>query len=64
VAITRNAACATGRGEDAGKLEPGDVAELVVMDTTDYRDLAYFFGGNPATGVMIGGAWTRYPSWG
>jgi imidazolonepropionase len=57
VAATRNAACASGRGEVAGRLEAGFPADLVVADSDDYRDLAYRFGTNPIAGVMIGGEW-------
>ncbi|MFN2114711.1 MAG: imidazolonepropionase [Anaerolineae bacterium] len=58
VAVTRNAAAALGRGDDTGRLEEGGSADLVVMDTADYRDLSYRFGGSPAAAVMIGGRWT------
>lgn len=60
VAATRNAAYSCGRGEQAGRLQTGWPADLVVMDTTDYRDLAYRFGTNPVAGVMIGGKWVRH----
>lgn len=57
VAATRNAAFASGRGDRAGQIAAGYRADLVVMDTPDYRDLAYRFGGNPVVRVMAGGAW-------
>ena len=59
VAATRNAAYATGVGQGAGRLEAGRAADLVAMDTDDYRALAYAFGGNPVAGVMVGGSWVR-----
>jgi len=58
VAATTNAAFASGRGDVAGRLAAGRPADLVVLATRDYRDLAYCFGGNPVTRVMTGGAWT------
>jgi imidazolonepropionase len=61
VAVTRNAACAVGRDERAGRLAAGRSADLVVIDSDDYRDLAYRFGTNPVAGVMIGGTWTIRP---
>ncbi|MCE7937183.1 imidazolonepropionase [bacterium] len=57
VAATRNAAYASGRGEMAGRLEPGFAADVIVIDGDDYRDLAYRFGGNPVVRVMVGGRW-------
>ena len=59
VAVTRNAACAVGAGDVAGRLARGRAADLVIMDTDDYRDLAYRFGSSPASAVMIAGAWLR-----
>jgi imidazolonepropionase len=64
VAATRNAAYALGRGDVTGRIEPGMPADLVVMDTSDYRDLTYRFGRNPVDAVMIGGSWTLPPRWG
>ncbi len=43
--------------EDRGKIEPGMCADLVVLDDTDARDLAFEFGGNPVVRVMVGGQW-------
>lgn len=58
VALTRNAAAAIRVGHRAGRLAAGRPADLVVLDTDDYRDLTYRFGANPVAGVMIGGEWT------
>lgn len=44
---------------DRGKIAPGMRADLVVLDTTDARDLAFEFGGNPVARVMAGGQWAR-----
>ena len=42
---------------DRGKIEPGMRADLVVLDYTDARDLAFEFGGNPVARVMVAGRW-------
>jgi imidazolonepropionase len=44
VASTVNAAHAIGRGADLGCLQPGYVADVLLLDTDDYRDLTYRFG--------------------
>jgi imidazolonepropionase len=41
---TINAAYSLNRGERIGSLEPGKVADFVIHDCGDYRELAYFFG--------------------
>jgi imidazolonepropionase len=43
-ASTINAAYTLNRGEQIGSLEPGKLADFVIHDCDDYRDLAYFFG--------------------
>jgi len=43
-AATINAACSLGRGEQLGSLEAGKIADFVIHDCDDYRQLAYFFG--------------------
>jgi imidazolonepropionase len=43
-AATINAAYSLNRGEQLGSLEPGKVADFVIHDCEDYRELAYFFG--------------------
>jgi len=45
-AATINAAYAIGLGERVGSLEPGKLADLLVLDTDDYRALGYRFGTN------------------
>ena len=55
-AATINAAYSLNRGDQLGSLEPGKVADLVIHDTNDYRELAYFFGVNHAWQVYAAGA--------
>src|ERR1043166_263969 len=43
-ATTINAAYSLGRGDLIGSLEPGKIADFVIHDCADYRELAYFFG--------------------
>jgi imidazolonepropionase len=43
-AATINAAYSLGRGDRLGSIEPGKIADLVIHDCDDYRELAYFFG--------------------
>jgi imidazolonepropionase len=43
-ASTINAASSLNLGDTIGSLERGKLADLVVHDCDDYRELAYFFG--------------------
>ena len=43
-AATINAAHTLNRGGQIGSLEPGKLADFVIHDCEDYRELAYFFG--------------------
>jgi len=43
-AATINAAYSLNRGAQLGSLEPGKIADIVIHDCEDYRELAYFFG--------------------
>jgi imidazolonepropionase len=53
-AATINAAYSLNRGAQLGSLEPGKIADVVIHDCDDYRQLAYFFG--------IEHAWRVYAS--
>lgn len=50
-----NAAYSLGRGDLLGSLEPGKIADFVLHDCEDYRELAYFFGIEHAYEVFVGG---------
>ena len=45
-AATINGAHALGAASRIGSLEPGKSADLLMLDTSDYRDLAHQFGAN------------------
>jgi imidazolonepropionase len=51
-ACTINAAHAIQMGHRLGSIEIGKQADLLVLDTTDYRHLAYKLGGNPVVRVI------------
>jgi imidazolonepropionase len=53
-ASTVNAAAALGMAQ-AGRLEVGLAADLLVLETSDWRDLAYTLGQNMVSEVWIGG---------
>jgi imidazolonepropionase len=54
-AATINAAYSLNRGHQLGSLEPGKIADVVIHDCDDYRELAYFFGVEHAWRVYCGG---------
>ena len=54
-AATINAAYSLNRGDQLGSLEQGKIADFVIHDCDDYRELAYFFGVNHAWQVYCGG---------
>ena len=54
-ASTINAAWSLGRGDEIGSLEPGKLADFVIHDYGDYREIPYFFGVEPVHAVYIQG---------
>jgi imidazolonepropionase len=54
-AATINGACALGRQAGKGSIEPGKDADLAMFDVGDYREIAYWFGMNRCSAVVIGG---------
>lgn len=54
-AATINAAYSLNRGDQIGSLEEGKIADVVVHDCDDYRELAYFFGIERAWRVFLAG---------
>jgi imidazolonepropionase len=54
-AATINPAYSVGLGERVGSLEPGKLADLVVYDCRDYRQIPYLFGINHALVVIKAG---------
>ncbi len=51
-AATINAAAAIGRAGERGSLEQGKLADLLILDALDYRELGYRFGGNLVAKVI------------
>jgi imidazolonepropionase len=54
-AATVNGAWALGLGERKGSVETGKDADLAFFELDDYRELAYWFGGNHCAAVMMSG---------
>ena len=54
-ASTVNAAYSLHRGDKIGSLEPGKLANFVIFDCEDYRELAYWFGMPHTHAVYIRG---------
>lgn len=54
-AATINAACGIGLNETYGSIEVGKVADSLILETYDYREVAYEFGGNLVNSVIKAG---------
>ena len=54
-AATVNAACSLNWAAEIGSLEAGKLADFVVHDAEDYRELPYFFGDHQAAMVFARG---------
>jgi imidazolonepropionase len=61
-AATVNAAFAIGLGETHGSIEAGNVADLLMLGVSDYRQIAYEFGGNLVDTVIKKGKLICTPS--
>jgi imidazolonepropionase len=55
-ACTVNAAHVLGRADRVGRLSAGYSADIVLLDSSDWRDLAYHMGGHHVAAVIQGGA--------
>jgi imidazolonepropionase len=55
-AATLNAAWATGVGHLVGSLQPGKLADILILDIPEHRHLAYRFGSNPVSCVIKAGS--------
>ena len=51
-AATVNAAAALRRSRRVGTIEPGNDADLIILNAEDHRELAYWFGVNPVALTM------------
>jgi len=54
-AVTHNAAASLGLDDEVGSLVPGRSADVLVLDTPDYRDLVYHAGSPLVSAVYQGG---------
>ncbi|HZH35471.1 MAG TPA: imidazolonepropionase [Pyrinomonadaceae bacterium] len=54
-AATINAAFGVGLGDKIGSLETGKLADILILDTNDYRQIAYEFGANFVQTVIKNG---------
>jgi imidazolonepropionase len=59
-AVTVNAAHVLGRADRCGRIAPGLAADLVLIDATDWRHLAYRLAGDVVAGVIRGGRAVRW----
>ena len=56
VAATANAAHVLGRSDRIGRLQPGFAADIVLLDASDWRHVAYHLAGDIVHTVVEGGA--------
>jgi imidazolonepropionase len=54
-ACTVNAAHVLGRADRLGRIAPGYRADLALLETPDWRYLAYHLGGDPVSELVLGG---------
>lgn len=59
-AATINAAYSLNRGDQLGSLEPGKIADVVIHDAKDYREITYFFGIEHAYKVFASASELRF----
>ncbi len=59
-AVTFNSACAIGMQEKVGSLQIGKLADFVLWDAENYKQLPYFFAQNPVTSVFKRGQRKSY----
>jgi imidazolonepropionase len=55
IGITVNGAAAVGEAGSRGQIAPGFRADLALAVVEDWRELVYWYGGNPVTEVWVGG---------
>jgi imidazolonepropionase len=60
-AATIGAARAIGEHETVGSIEPEKRGDLIILDTPTYEDLAYRFGVNNVSTVIVGGSVWKQP---
>ncbi|MGB0385048.1 MAG: imidazolonepropionase [Ardenticatenaceae bacterium] len=60
-ASTINAAHAIGLAARVGSLEVGKAADLLILNTDDYRNMTYLLGGNLVAAVIKGGKLIKKP---
>jgi imidazolonepropionase len=54
-AATINAAYSLNRGDQIGSLEQGKLANFVLYDCADYREIAYYFGVSQTHSIYVRG---------